>query len=45
MFGIQGPAQFEYCMKGQTLDVNTIDDAAEYRDMRQVFDFQWGFNF
>jgi hypothetical protein len=36
MFGIQSPEQFEYLIRGQCVTVNGLDDAAEYRDMRQA---------
>jgi myosin-1 len=36
MFGIQSPEQFEYLIRGQCVSVNGLDDAAEYRDMRQA---------
>jgi hypothetical protein len=36
MFGIQSPEQFEYLIRGQCITVNGLDDAAEYRDMRQA---------
>jgi len=36
MYGIQGPGQFEYCIRGQCLDVANMDDFKEYADMRQA---------
>jgi hypothetical protein len=36
MYGIQGPSQFEYCVRGQCIDVAGMDDFKEYADMRQA---------